>query len=99
MSGGEEVGSSLAGWLWLRASAAVAVELSARAGGSSHSLAPSHGWRVGEAIGQGPRFLTPWASSGLLEHPYRGQSGFPQREAFQEAGVEATEHLTLPSRC
>lgn len=26
---------------------------------------------------------------GLLEHPYRGASGFPQREAFQEAKVRS----------
>ena len=36
---------------------------------------------------------------GLLEHPYRGASGSPRREAFQEAKVEAQEHLVLPSCC
>ena len=62
MSGGEEIGSSLAGWFWLRASAEVVIKLSARAGGSSYSVAQSHGWQVGEAIGQGPQFLASWAS-------------------------------------
>ena len=47
MSGGEEIGSSLAGWFWLRASAEVVIKLSARAGGSSYSVAQSHGWQVG----------------------------------------------------
>lgn len=52
----------LAWVVWLRASAEVAVKLSARARGPSYSVAQSHGWQVGEAIGQGPQFLTLWAS-------------------------------------
>ena len=88
MSGGEEFGSSLAGWFWLKASPEVTVKLSARTAvvqrldwgwralvqcGSLTGLA-GWCWWWARALSSFPVGL----SAGLLEDPYRVVPGFAE---------------------